>query len=508
MEIFWESLRSLADPTTLFVIGISSLYGLFVGSIPGLTATMAVALWVPIAFWLDPIPALAAIVALQAMAIFAGDIPAALVRIPGTPATAAYTADSYALARRGQARLVLGVDVLASALGGIMGAVVLILGAGVLIEIAMKFSSFEYFWLAVLGLSTAAFIASGAPLKGLVSVLLGLFLATIGIDITLGFPRFTFGSDNLLGGISFIPAMIGLFGMAEVLRNVLGGRLYTPLGLAERGAMFKPALKVLWRYRVNTVRGGIIGILVGALPGAGADIAAWLAYGAAKRFSKEPEKFGKGAIEPIVDAGVANNSALGAAWIPALVFGIPGDSVTAIAIGILMLKGLRPGPAIFQDYTDVLFAIYAVFVLANLLMVPFGWLAIRASSTVMRVPRNVLIPIILLMCIVGSYAINNNPFDVGLMLVMGVLGFLLERHGFPVAPIVLGLVLGPMVESSFMTSVIISQWDLTAFFARPVSALLGVLTIGVWLLPLLRFLKQKAFVQKVLPKPSEASETR
>ncbi len=491
----WNSLVQLSHPFTILVIILASLYGLFIGSIPGLTATMATALLVPFAFWLDPVPALASIVTMQAMAIFAGDIPAAIVRMPGTPATAAYTEDSYTLGLQGKVRLVLGVDVVSSSFGGIMGAIALILGAPLLMKFAMQFTSYEYFWLALLGLSTAAFITTVSPLKGLISVLLGLFLSTIGIEITLGFSRYTFGSQNLLGGISFIPAMIGLFGLAEVFRNVRKKELQAPLAKIEKGKMLGPALKVIWKYKINTVRGGIIGILVGALPGAGADIAAWLAYGIAKKFSKHPEKFGKGAIEPIVDAGVANNSALAGAWIPALVFGIPGDSVTAIVIGILMLKGLRPGPVIFHQYTDVLVSIYTVFILANLLMIPFGFLAIRVSSHAMRVSKNVLIPIILLMCIVGSYAINNNPFDIGVMLVMGIVGFILEENGFPVGPIVLGLILGPILEQNLMISLIKSQGGVAQFFTRPVSAVLGAGTIVVWLLPVVSFIRRKLSVK-------------
>lgn len=483
-QIIGKSLVAIADPFTLLIIALSSIYGLFIGAIPGLTATMATALLVPIAFLLDPVPAMAAIVTMQAMAIFAGDIPAALVRIPGTPATAAYTDDSYALSLQGKTELVLGVDVVGSALGGIMGAIALIVGASVLVRFALLFTSFEYFWLAFLGLSTAAFISAASPLKGLVSALIGLFLSTIGTDITLGFPRFTFGNEYLLGGISFIPAMIGLFGMAEVLRNVLKGEMLAPMTKIERGPMLRPALGVLRRYKINTARGGIIGLLVGALPGAGADIAAWLAYGVAKKFSKEPGSFGKGSIEPIVDAGVANNSALAGAWIPALVFGIPGDSVTAIVIGILMMKGLRPGPVIFYQYTDVLVAIYITFILANLLMIPFGYLAIKASSYLIQVRRNILMPVILIMCVIGSYAINNTLLDVVLMLIMGVFGFLLESQGFPVAPIVLGLVLGPILEQNFQISLIKSQGDLTFFFVRPVSVILALATILVWLLPL------------------------
>ena len=455
LDVILQTLVSLADPAVIVVILVATLYGLFIGAIPGLTVTMAVALFVPFAMFLDPIPAMAGIVTLQAMGIFAGDIPGALIRMPGTPASAAYTDDAYALSQQGQARLVLGVDVIASAVGGLMGAAALIIGASVLAEFALTFSSYEIFWLALLGFSSTAFIAVASPIKGLVAVVLGIFLSTIGTDITLGFQRFTFGNLNLLGGISFIPA-----------------------------------IRQVWRYRVNAVRGGIIGLISGVLPGVGADMGAWLAYGSAKRFSKNPDQFGKGSMEPIVEAGVANNSDLAAGWIPTLVFGIPGDAFTAVVIGILMMKGLRPGPAILHDYTDVLIAIYVIFIVANLLMVPFGFAAIRASSYLVRVPRNVLMPAILVMCIVGAYAINNDLFDVGLMLAMGLLGFVMEANGFPVAPIVLGLVLGPLLEQSFMISLIKSDGDLMLFYSRPVSAVLGVVTLFVWALPLAPLLRR------------------
>ncbi len=471
---------------------VAGVYGLFVGALPGLTVTMAVALFVPFAMFLDPVPALAAVVTLQAMGIFAGDIPAALVRMPGTPASAAYVADSYALSQRGRARLVLAVDVLASSFGGLLGAVALMVGAPLLAELALGFSSYEYFWLAVLGLSSTAFIATGSPLKGAVSVTLGLLLATLGIDITLGFPRFAFGIPELLDGIGFIPAMIGLFGFSEVLRGILAGdtRLsYAPL---EREPVLRPALHVLWRYRLQALRGGLVGLVTGVLPGAGADIGAWLAYGVSKRFSKEPQRFGRGSMEAIVESGVANNSDLAAEWIPTLVFGIPGDSFTAVVLGILMMKGMRPGPAVLHDYRDALLAIYLAFFLANVLLIPFGFAAIRASSHLLRAPRSVLLPAIAMVCVVGAYAINNSPFDVGVMLAMGLVGFALEALGFPVAPVVLGMVLGPLVEQNFMISLIKSEGALVQFVTRPLSLVLALLALAVWVTPAVGLVRRAA----------------
>jgi len=502
MDAVTRAAGLLFQPDVLLAVLLAAAYGLFVGAMPGLTVTMAVALFVPFAMFLDRVPALAAIVTLQAMGIFAGDIPAALVRMPGTPASAAYVSDSFALSQQGKARLVLAVDVLASSFGGLLGAAALMVGAPLLAELALGFSSFEYFWLAVLGLSTTAFIATGSPLKGAVSVTLGLLLATVGIDITLGFPRFTFGIPELLDGVGLIPAMIGLFGFSEVLRSVLAGRMQLSYAPLEPGPAFVPALRVLWRYRLQALRGGLVGLVTGVLPGAGADIGAWLAYGVSRKFSKEPQRYGRGSMEAIVESGVANNSDLAAEWIPTLVFGIPGDAFTAVVLGILMMKGMRPGPAVLHDYRDVLVAIYLAFLLANVLMVPFGFAAIRASSHLLRVPRNVLLPAITMVCVVGSYAMNNSLFDVGVMLVMGVVGLLLQVLGFPVAPVVLGMVLGPLLEQNFMISLIKSEGAWVQFVARPVSLALALLTAVVWVLPAAGFVRSLA--ARLRPTPGAA----
>jgi len=491
MDAFLQGLTLLFSWKVILVIMASAIYGLFVGAMPGLTATMAAALLIPFTFFMDPVPALVSIVTMAAMAIFAGDIPAALVRIPGTPSSAAYTQDSFELTKQGKAELVLGADVVFSAIGGLMGAVILMTSAPLLAEVALKFTSFEYFWLAAMGLSATVMVSSGSQVKGALSVVLGLFLSTIGIDITLGLPRFTFGSIELLNGVDFIPAMIGLFGVSEVIRNVMEGELAFPIAKVKTEKIFSGMWRLFRRYKVNVLRSGLIGTFIGILPGAGADIAAWVAYAASKRFSKEPEKYGHGSIEAIVDSGTANNSCLAGDWVPALVFGIPGDSITAIVIGVLFMKGLRPGPMIFETQPDIIYAVYLSFILANLLMIPFGYLAIKSSSQMLRVPRNMLMPGILMFCIVGSFAINNTVFDVGIMLVTGVIGFFLEANGFPVAPVVLGLVLGPIVEKNFMMSMIKTDWDVTQFFTRPVSAILCIITLFIWFFPLLAVLLEK-----------------
>ena len=485
-SVLAQAFALVFDPYVLWVILASAIFGLFVGAVPGLTATMATALLVPVTFFMPPVPAIASIVTATAMAIFAGDIPSCLLRMPGTPASAAYTDEAYAMTKKGQGELALGSGLWFSILGGLFGTAVLIAAAPSLAEIALKFSSFEYFWLVVLGLASAVFLAIGNPLKGVVSLLFGLLVASEGLDNPAGFPRFTFGSAELAGGLTLIPIMIGMFAVSEILRSV--GRIDEPWEMAQ--VKIGNVLHGMWhltkRYPWQLLRGSAVGTAIGALPGAGADIAAWMSYAISKRFSKEPQKFGTGHIEGIIEAGASNNSALAGAWIPALVFGIPGDSITAIVIGVLYIKGLNPGPTIFMNNAPAIYAVFMVFILANLLMLPLGIAAIRAAKQMLRAPREVLLPVILLFCIVGSFAINNSIFGVTLMLVFGIVGYVMEENGFPIAPAILGMVLGAMLEENFISSMIKADGRLLAFFERPIAGSLGVLTLAVFSIPLLR----------------------
>ncbi|MEO7191549.1 MAG: tripartite tricarboxylate transporter permease [Vicinamibacterales bacterium] len=480
-----EAFALVFDPTVLVVVLLSALFGLFVGAIPGLTATMGVALLVPVTFFLAPIPAVACMVTATAMAIFAGDVPGALLRIPGTPASAAYCDEAYAMTRKGESELVLGAGLLCSTLGGLFSVLVLMTAAPALAETALRFSSFEYFWLVLLGLTSAIFVSPGSQVKGLVSLMLGLLVASVGFENPAAFPRFTFGSAALMSGFQLIPVMIGMFAVAEIIRYAVSSE--GPLDEVKQtiGRVFRGQGAVLRQYRLPILRGSILGTVVGALPGAGADIAAWIAYGVSKRWSKTPERFGTGHVEGVVEASAANNAALAGAWIPALVFGIPGDSITAIVIGVLYLKGLNPGPAIFVEHPQNIYAVFLLFLLANLLLPPLGWLLIKLARNVLHVPRSVLMPVILLFCVVGAFAINNTVFDVGVMLAFGVLGFLMEANGFPIAPTVLGVVLGGMLEQNLVTSLIKANGHPLMFVERPIAAGLGVATLLVWLSPLI-----------------------
>ncbi|MAA96935.1 MAG: C4-dicarboxylate ABC transporter permease [Stappia sp.] len=484
MMVFAQALELVFQPHVLAVILGSACFGMFVGAIPGLSATMATALLVPVTFFMDPVPAIASIVTATAMAIFAGDIPGALLRMPGTPASAAYVEESYRLTQMGRAQDGLGAGLFFSALGGIVGTIVLVTASPALAEIALKFSSYEYFWLVVLGLSCAIFISPGSVPKGLISLVIGLFAATIGIDNPAGQPRYTFGNIELLAGIQFIPAMIGLFAVSEIFRAVVNRTDRPRLENRMSDGILVSQFRNLVRYPVQALRGSLTGTAIGALPGAGADIAAWISYAVSKKFSRTPEKYGKGHVEGLVEAGASNNGAVSGAWIPALVFGIPGDSITAIVIGVLYIKGINPGPMVFINDPQMIYAVFVVFFLANLIMIPLGCIAIKGASTLLSIPNRVLMPIILIFCIVGSFAINNSIFGVLLMLIFGVLGFIMEENDIPIAPAILGLVLGPMLEQNFITSMIKSDGNLLAFFERPIACGLGLFTIAVWCLPL------------------------
>lgn len=478
-----DAFRLVMAPDVVICILAASVYGLVVGSLPGLSATMATALLVPVTFYLSPIAAIAAIISASAMAIFSGDIPGALLRIPGTPASAAYTDEAYAMTRKGQAELALGAGVWFSAIGGIAGTISLMALAPPLAEIALSFSTYEYFWLAFLGLMCATLVARSSPVKAIASMLLGLVVSCVGMENPGGTPRFTFGLTDLLGGIDVIPALVGVFAVSEVMRAMVTPDP-PPLKNRKYGSILAGQLGLTKKYWWPMTRGNIIGIIIGVLPGAGADMAAWVSYAMSKRFSKEPEKFGTGHVEGLVEAGASNNASLASGWVPALLFGVPGDTITAIAIGVLYMKGLNPGPSLFTEKASSMYALYIIFIIANIIMIPLGIIMIRIASYILRAPRSAIMPVIVLCCAVGTFATGNTLFAVITVAAFGIIGYVMEANGYPVAAMVLGIVMGTMVEQSFVTSLIKSDGSILPFFERPVSSILAALTIGALLWPI------------------------
>jgi TctA family transporter len=479
-------LTDLFQPSVLLPWLLGMAFGIFVGATPGLTATMAVALIVPFSFYLPhPNTGLAMILGVSFTAIFAGDIPATYLRIPGTPASAAATLDGHAMANQGRSALALNLDLFCSVLGGLIGVLLLIALAPQLARFALRFSNFEYFWLAVLGLSLSAVVSIGSTLRGLLAAALGMLVSTVGIDVVSGTPRFTFGRTELMGGIGFIPVMIGLFGLSEVLRNV--GRdpatFNAPLVRTEPGKLLE-AFVAMWRHKFTIAKSGVLGTLIGALPGAGADIAAWAAYGLAQRTSRESERFGHGAIEGVVAPTSANNAAVAGAWIPALVFGIPGDAVTAIVLGALLMYDIKPGPLLFENNAAQVRSIFLIALLTQFLLIPCGWAGIRLFGWILRLPRSVVMTAVLVFSVVGAFGLRNSLFDVWVMAAFGLVGFYLEAQRVPLAPLILGLILGPMVEENLRTGLIKTGGSLVPFFTRPLCAALVLLLAAAFLVPL------------------------
>ena len=468
------------QPSVLVPWILGMVFGIFVGGIPGLTATMAVALAVPVTYHLAPIAGLAMIIGISCTAIFAGDIPATFMRIPGTPSSGAAVLDGYAMAEQGKGSLALALDLLGSTIGGLIGFALLIFVSRPLAGFALQFTNFEYFWLGMFGLSMSAVITTGSTNKGFISAFLGLLIATIGVDVTTGYPRFAFGNPELMDGIEFIPAMIGLFGISEVFRYMMRPEDFErPTVIDKLKLSFDNVTSILWKFKATIARSAVIGTFIGALPGAGADIAAWVAYGLGKRMSKHPEKFGTGYEEGVIAPTAANNAALGGTWIPALVFGIPGDTITAIVLGAMLMYGLKPGPLIFQQSPDLVNKIFAVGIISQLFMVGIGFLGIKGFSYILKIPSNVIMPAVMGFSIVGSFALRNSAFDILVMLVFGILGFLMERSSIPLPPLILGLILGPMIEDNLRVGLLKTGGKIGPFITRPICSVLIVILVAV-----------------------------
>ena len=478
-------MAEIFHPQVLIPWLLAMAFGIFVGATPGLTATMAVALVVPLTFNIgDPTLSLALIIGVSFTAIYAGDLPATFLRIPGTPASAAAMLDGYPMALRGQGGLAAQINLLCSAFGGMLGVGILALAAPALARIALDFSSFEYFWLAIAGLSICALVSQGRTLEAWFSGALGILLSMVGLDQFGGATqRYTFGSEALYDGIPFIAAMIGLFGISEVLRNLeKPATANSRMAPVEDRATLGMALKVLKSRVWLWFRSSTLGSVIGALPGAGADIAAWGAYGLAKKTNGVKEDFGEGAVSGVVAPSSANNAAVAGAWIPALVFGIPGDAVTAIVLGAFLIYGIKPGPLIFdveQGNREQLNQIFAIAFMTQIFLIPAGWVALRSFRLMLRAPRALILSSVVVFSTVGAFALRSSWFDVFLMYTFGVLGWLLERNRIPLAPLILGLILGPMIEENLRNGLIKADGAWTLFFTRPIcAALVGLLVVA------------------------------
>ena len=438
--------------TELFFVALGVFAGIYIGAIPGLSVTMAASLLIAMTFSWDTGPAIALMIGVYVGGVYGGSRAAILLNIPGAPAAVATTFDGYPLAQRGEAGKAIAVSTLTSVVGGLVGLAALWLAAPQVSKFALNFAPRDYFLLTLLGLMLVGSMGGRSIGKGLFAAGAGLMLGVVGMDPISGLGRLTFGSTDLRGGIGYIPVMIGLFGVSEALCQIRNRD--KPIIRQDVGKISPPTKKLLKMLPVS-LGSGVLGTLVGALPGAGGDIAALLAYNAAKRTVKNPEvPFGEGAYEGVVAPESANNAAIGGALIPMLTLGIPGDSVTAIIIGALAIHGIRVGPTIMSTNPELFNTIVVLMLVANIFLLVFGMMGIRLFAKLTEVPRGILTPLIIVISLIGAYSVNNLAIDIVWTLVFGLVGYFMKRGDFPVGPMVLGLILGPIIEVNFRRAVI------------------------------------------------------
>ncbi len=477
------------SPFNFLSILFGVVAGVLIGALPGLTSTMGVTIMLPFTFMLEPVPGIALLVALYCGSQYGGSIPGILLNTPGTSEAAVTAVDGYKLAQKGMAGQALGTSVIASAIGGLVGVFLLIIFAPAVAKIAISFAAPEYFCLALFGMSMVVNIETGSELKNIIGGITGLFLATVGIDSLTGFSRFTFGSVSLTSGISFIPVMIGIFAAAEVFRQAESWTLRK--FKFDANITNLPAFRDLWKLKLSMLRSIGIGTLIGALPAAGSTLATFIAYNEAKRWSKQKDQFGTGILEGVAAPESANNAGAAGAMLPTMTVGIPGSAVTAVILGGLMIHGMRPGPLLFVNQPQFVYAIFMGMVLSNILFLTLGLFGVKLFANVLRVPTYILNAVIIVLCVVGSFVLRNNIADVWIMLLSGVIGHYIRKHGFSPLPIIIGMVLGKTFEVSFRQTMVLFDNDLTIFLTRPYAAtFLAFTLVSAFWAPIIAFINR------------------
>ncbi len=480
--LFGAALVGFLTPATIFNVFWATFLGIVIGALPGLTATMGVALMTTLTIKMDPSQAILVLICIYVGAIYGGSRSAILLNIPGTPASACSTLDGYPLARQGLAGRAMGISTSGSWLGTLFGTLCVATFTPILGEFALKFGSYEFFWIALFGIVIAGTLAGGDPLKGYLSGFLGLFIATIGLEPHYNYPRFAYGSTDVAGGISLLPALVGAFGMAEVLQAMRGPAVQA---ISNKLDSVIPRISDVLQHWRTILRSGAIGTFIGILPGLGEDTAAWSSYAAAKRASKEREKYGKGSIEGLMAAETGESACVPGAIIPVLTLAIPGSAPAAALMAAMFIHNVNPGPMLMIEAPHYLYEIVAMLVIADMVKLFFGLTLVRPLLWVLLVPRERLMPIVFVLCVVGSYAIASRVFDIYVMLTFGMIGFVLRELKFPMAPMILGLVLGDLLDKNMLRGLVLSGGEITPFFTRPQSAVLAGLTFlaALWSIP-------------------------
>lgn len=470
---------SFMDPMTLLYGLGGAFVGLVMGILPGLSATLAIALLTTVTINLKGNEAILVLICSYVGALYGGSRTAILLNIPGTAANAASCADGFALAQQGQAGRAIGIATSGAVASTLFGVIFLATLTPLLSDVALKFGAFEFFWLALFGVTLSGSIVGGDPLKGWLMGLLGLFLAQVGEESLYAYDRFTFGSEELAGGIALIPALVGAFGLAEVLMA-----LSDPIErkIHDLTDSVLPRWRDLFRYRWTVLRSGLIGVFTGLLPGVGEDAGSWVSYAAAKAVSKEKELFGKGSIDGLMAAETGDMSSVPGHLIPVLSLGVPGSAPSAVLMAAMIIHGVQPGPMLIIEHPDFIYHVVAMTTLASFAILLFGLFGVRPMLQVLKVPRDILMPIVFLLCVVGSFAVASRLFDVYIMVAIGIGAYLLRRRGYEMAPLVLGLVLGPLLDKSLRRGLVLSDGSLIPFFTRPIALILASITIFTFLL--------------------------
>ena len=479
----WNGTQPLIGVEPILWITVGVIAGILGGATPGISPSMAVALFLPFTFTMSPTMALVLLVAIYIAANFGGSITAVTINTPGTPSAVVTAFDGYPLTRQGKAGTGLGVSLIASTIGGLIGTIILILFSIPLAKVALSFWPQEYFALAIMGLTTVATLGGENWKKALVAVLFGLLLNTIGLDPIMGVRRYTFGVIQLFDGFTFVPVLIGLFALSEVFSKIEEYSLGTTKPADDLVSKW-PSIADYWKLKFSILRSSVLGTIIGIFPGAGGTIASFIAYDVEKRLSKQPELFGKGSPEGVAAAEASNSSSVGGALVPLLSLGIPGSATAAILIGALMIHDLAPGPELFTKNPEIVYGLFSSMFLANLIMLVLGLAGSRLWIKVTEIPGSVLLPMIFTFSILGSYAVKYSFFDVWTCLGFGIVGWLLKRYGFPLSPVVLGVVLGPIAETNFRQAMLLGGW--TSFFTRPISVTLLLISAASTLIPILQ----------------------
>jgi len=475
-QIFQGLIASL-EPMTMLMMLIGTVGGIVIGAIPGMSGSMGVILLLPLVYRLDTIPAMVVLAAMFCGSMYGGSVSAILLRTPGTPSASATVLDGYPMAQKGQAGKALAVACIASAFGGIFSGVCLLFIAPQLAKVALSFLAPEFFALAIFGLTLMASSSSKNMIKGLITGFFGLLISTVGVDLISGNMRFTFNSVKLMGGFNILPVLVGIFAIAQVFvdQNKKGEVVVQETGKLRNMLPSRFELKSML---LPMLIGSVLGVSIGIIPGTGGAIACFLAYEVSKRTSKHKDLYGTGYVEGIAGPEAANNGTTGGAMVPLLTLGIPGDTVTAVMLGAFMLIGIRPGPQLFTESSQEIYTFFMAFIMLQFLMLILGIGGTNLWAKVLNAPRVVLMPLILIFCFLGAYTLSNNTGDAVIALCFGILGYFMNKYEYPGAPLILGLILGPMAEQNLNRALLISHGDWTVFFTRPISLAFILVTIG------------------------------